>query len=169
MSNSIKLDWDALDYRILQNGAISLYWQQSFLDVDIQWFRQNEYAIYLLDSSGWSNIEVFYDAISKTLNFPDYFGCNLHALNDCLSGIEFPESGKILLVFSKFPTFPKEFLDFAWDILDIIEINSRRYLLEGKRFILLIQSDDPKLSFAPVGAHAVHRNQAEWSNSKRGL
>lgn len=54
-------------------------------------------------------------------------------------------------------------------LLDIFAYQARCAILIGNRIIYLVQSNDPQLSFEPVGAMPVMWNDAEWLNSKRGL
>jgi hypothetical protein len=88
--------------------------------------------------------------------------------NDCLSDIEVPEPG-LLLVMHGFDEVTRKDGSFAQALLDVCADNSRRFLLTGQRFLVLIQSDDPRLAFDPVGRTAVTWNPQEWLNSNRGL
>ena len=80
-----------------------------------------------------------------------------------------PESGGRVLVFNKYDSFATKVPQVAWAVLDIVEINSRRMLLFGRRLIILVQSDDPEISFEPIGASSVMWNRKEWLNESRGL
>ncbi len=158
-----------LDTQILKSGPVSLYLNPAFLEEDISWFDENGYQIFRFDCLKWFTVETFHKAISNILKFPDYYGRNLDALNDCLGDNQAFNSDKILLVFDGFQKFAQEFMDTAFGILDIIADKSREYLVDGIRLILLIQSDDPKLHFEPVGASSVQWNRKEWLNKNRGL
>lgn len=48
-----------------------------------------------LDCSKFSNENIFYDEIIPIFGFPDFFGRNINALIDCLSGLRYPEEGMI--------------------------------------------------------------------------
>lgn len=50
-----------------------------------------------------------------------------------------------------------------------MEKNSRLLLLFGLRLIVLVQSNDPEISFDPVGGRSVMWNGREWFNKSRGL
>jgi hypothetical protein len=39
--------------------------------------------------------------------------------------------------------------------------------LIGRRLMCLVQSDDPRITFPPVGATGVGWNEAEWLDAKR--
>jgi len=53
--------------------------------------------------------------------------------------------------------------------LAIFADQARCAILIGNRIICLVQSNDPQLSFGPVGAMPVMWNDAECLNSRRGL
>src|SRR5687767_14438090 len=104
----------------------------------------------------------FHTDVSKALGFPDFYGRNLDAFSDSLSDIVIPDEGGTALILYRYDLFAERLPDVAWHVLDIIEINSRRFLLFGKPLIALIQSDDPSISIAPVGARSVMWNPCEW-------
>jgi RNAse (barnase) inhibitor barstar len=152
-------DYRRLDLNILRKGAIELYSNRTLLEEACQWFRGENYHVFVFQCAGWESTNDFHEAISNTLHFPDYYGLNLDAFNDCLAYIDVPQESGCLLVFYCFDLFAKKFPHFAYDVLDIIEINSRRFLLYGERLIALLQSDDPNISFKPVGARSISLNQ----------
>jgi len=158
-----------LDTQILKSGSVSLYLNTAILEEDITWFNQNNYQIFRFDCLKWATVEAFHEDISNILKFPDYYGRNLDALNDSLGDNQAFNSDKILLVFYSLQKFAREFPETAWQILDIIALNSRYFLVGGMKLLLLIQSDDPSLYFEPVGATSVLWNRKEWLNKNRGL
>jgi len=158
-----------LDYRLLQNSFIALYLRPEFLAEDVNALKSLGYLATEFDSSSWKSEEDFFDTFADALKFPDYFGRNLDALNDCMSDIEIPFDGGLVIAFSKFDSFKIQYPDFAWNVLDIISINARRHLLFGKRLICLVQSNDSKILFKEVGAQPVVWNPREWLNKNRGL
>jgi len=162
-------DFQRLDWALLQNGAITLYLRPDFLEEDVEWLRAQGYQLDSFDCSTWSNETVMHQALSTGLDFPDYYGRNLDAFNDCISEIEIPEESGRVLILHRYDSFSAKFPKAAWDILDIIENNSRRLLLFGRRLLALVQSDDPTISFAAVGARPPRWNRREWLNKNRGL
>jgi hypothetical protein len=64
-------------------------------------------------------------------------------------------------------------------LLDILSRASHEFLLTGRRFLTLVQSDyygmnlnaldDPRLSFPQLGGRAPGWNRKEWLNRNRGL
>jgi RNAse (barnase) inhibitor barstar len=158
-----------LDWALLQNGAITLYRDPQLLEEDVEWLRGHHYRVDSFDCSAWYSESEMHEAFSSRLVFPEYYGRNIHALNDCISDIEVQlEAGRVL-VLNRYDYFAAKFPDVAWSVLDVMEINSRRLLLFGLRLIILVQSDDPEISFDPVGGRPVMWNTREWLNKARGL
>jgi RNAse (barnase) inhibitor barstar len=154
-----------LDWQVLQNGWTSLYWQESILDKDLDWFQKEKYIVIDIDSTKWTDESRLHKDLKKQLNFPNYYGENLNALNDCLSDLEIKEAG-LVIAFRHF-----QFVDkyFAHRLLDIFACKTRLHSLFGKRLLLLIQVDNPKYQIEPVGSSSVLWNGAEWLDSKRSL
>ena len=162
-------DLKRLDYRLLQNSFVTLYFHSQYLAEDIAVLKSLGYLAIEFDSSSWNSIEDFYDAFADALKFPNWFGRNLDALNDCLIDVEIPFDGGLVIACSKFDSFQARFPDFTWKVLDILSIKARRHLLFGKRLICLLQSSHPNISFDVVGAQPVIWNSREWLNKNRGL
>lgn len=158
-----------LDWELLQNGPVSLYFQRTVLEEDLQWLRTNAYVIDGFDCSHWQTEEHMHSDLAATLVFPDYYGKNLDALNDCLSDMEIPETGGRVLVFQNFDRFGQKFEKVAGTVLDIIAEKSRHFLLFGERLICLVQSNDPRISFERLGGTPANWNRKEWLNKNRGL
>jgi RNAse (barnase) inhibitor barstar len=161
--------WQRLDWRLLQNGPIAMYLRRVVLEDDISWFVENGYRVDRLDCSTWVDKEIAHTALSNTLAFPDYYGRNLDAFNDCMSDLEVPIEGGRVIVLERFDVPAAGLGDFAYVLLDIVASTARDKLLFGRRLIALVQSNDPALGFPPVGATPVGWNPREWLNSARGL
>jgi RNAse (barnase) inhibitor barstar len=162
-------DYQRLDFTLIRNGAITLYYRNDFLSEDLAWLESHGYRLNRFDCSAWETEQQMHNAFAQVLEFPGYYGRNLNALNDCLSDIEVPDNGGLVLVLQHYGAFAARLPELAWKVLDIIERNSRTYLLFGRHLLALVQSDDPAISFAPVGACAVDWNRREWLNKSRGL
>lgn len=158
-----------LDRQLLQNGPITLYFKRQVLEEDAEWFCQQNYEVVTFDCREWKSPDDFFTDVSQRLSFPEYFGRNLNAFNDCLSEIALPRKRGMVLIFLGFETFTARHPRLAEGILDIIATNAYRFLLDSYQLITLVQSDNPKLSFQPVGAHPVLWNPREWLNKNRGL
>lgn len=162
-------EFQRLDLVLLQNGAVTLYFRSQVLAEDVKWLKRNDYRVDSLECSVWFSESEMHEALSGGLEFPGYYGRNLDALNDCIGDIEIPDEGGRVVVFNRYDFFAARFPDTAWSILDIMEINSRRLLLFGRRLIVLVQSDDPEIFFEPIGGRPVLWNRREWLNTSRDL
>jgi hypothetical protein len=107
------------------------------------------------------------------LDFPDYYGQNLDAFNDCMRDVVdqrygwLPDAAGLVLVFMGYDGFATRRPGPAHAVLDIMAVRSRSALLVGRRLLTLVQTDDPKLRFEPVGALPVAWNDAEWLDADR--
>jgi hypothetical protein len=162
-------DFERLDYALLQNGPISLYYRSEVLAADLDWLTAHEYRIDSFDCSVWRGEKDMHAGLAEKLNFPKYPFPNLDGLNDFLSDLDISETGGRVLVFHRFDMFVAKDPSIAWTLLDIVASNSRYFLLLGKHLMSLVQSDDPKIQFNPVGACPVTWNRKEWLNKSRGL
>jgi RNAse (barnase) inhibitor barstar len=149
---------DRLDWIILQNGWSSLYCRQDVLESDLLWFRTAGFKIIEISCSDWDKSDVIHQSLKKALSFPDYYGNNLHALNDCLSDVEIPGEG-LIVVFKFFDTVQQQ---VGQKIVDIFANNSRRHILFGRKLILLIQVSSRGFNLADVGGSPVLWNGTEF-------
>lgn len=163
-------DLGRLDWRLLQNGFINLYWRTNYLDEDVQKLEQLNYKIVTFDCSLWKTMPECAADFSSKLNI-QWQGNSLDALDDLLADVDIPFESGLVLVFSKYNLLKKiePRASWSWDILDILASNGRQHLLFGKRLVCMVQVDEPTLAFQPVGAQAVNWNPREWLNKNRGL
>ena len=159
---------ERLDWKLLERGAVALYYRSSVLSADLGWFRQQNYVIHELNASGWTNPGAFHADVKRVLGFPEHYSSNLASWVDCLPEIAVPDESGIVLAFRQYDAFAKAQPQLAQNILDSIESTSRRFLLTGRRLLALVQSDDPRIRFERVGAMPVTWNPREWLDSDRG-
>jgi RNAse (barnase) inhibitor barstar len=158
------------DFQLRRVGPVIVYYQPEVLNSDILKLQQQlGYQVDRLDCMTWSSIKEMLEQIASALQFPDYFGKNFSALNDCLSDFEIPDQGGRLLVFERFDDFAKKYADAAQETLDIIARSSNYRMLFGKRFLLFVRSDDPRIRFDGLGGTSADWNPAEWLDSARGI
>ena len=146
------------DWQILQNGWTALYLRPSVLDAELVWFRKEGFQIAEMDCGDWKNEEEFHKQLKGVLNFPDYYGRNMNALNDCLSDLVIEEPG-FLMVFGHYDSVPA---DFAHVMLEAWAEASRGHILFGRKLITLVQVNDPHYSLPLVGACPPTWNRREW-------
>lgn len=150
------------------NGSVIKFWRQSVMEKYIENIKKEGFDVYTFDCFNWDK-QTCLKEIGTTLGFPDYYGMNLDAFNDCLSDIV-PDNEGLVLVFKNFDKFNEIYKETAYHVLDIIQDNSWKLLVRNqKKLMAYIHSDDPNLLIEPVGAMTVHWNNEEWSNKSRGL
>jgi RNAse (barnase) inhibitor barstar len=161
--NNDPSEWQRLDWTILQDNSPNIYWRQQYLEEDIAWLESEGYQIVRLDCSSWSDDNLFHTDLYKKVQFPDYYGRNFNALNDCMRDLESREAGLVIVL---------EHFD-AWDsemgqaLIEIFDRASRFHLLLGERIMVLIQVNDPKATFEPIKSTAPIWNRREWLNKDR--
>jgi len=155
--------WKRLDWAILKNGWTSLYWNVTILENDLKWFEKELYTIADFDCRTWTTLKEMHRQLKQALDFPDYYGENAAALNDCLSELEIPGTG-LVVVFRHLDNMNPEQIQ---SLLDLFARASRWHLLFGKRLMVLAQVDNADFEVAPVGACSVMWNMAEWLDSDR--
>jgi len=174
--------WDAdaettrpVDFRLVQTSFIAMFWRPALLEDTLGQLRSLDYRVIEFDAGAWSSDAEMYGDIASQLGFPDYFGRNLDALNDCMSDVASGSYGwsvgtdtGLVIVLREFDAFAAGNRRIAQRLLEIIAVQARYAMLFGHRIICLVQSNDPRSDFEPVGA-AVAWNDAEWFDSERGL
>ena len=153
----------------MQNSPIALYWNFEIWRKHTDWFGQHGYKVISFDAAKWCTEEAFHEDLKAGLEFPDYYGMNMDALDECLGDLEFHDLDGIVIAIKNYQVFEKLLPRTAQVLLDVLADNSWTQLLFGKRLVALVQTDQADASFAPVGAKPVLWNPEEWLNSKRGL
>jgi hypothetical protein len=158
-----------LDLQLLERGAVALYCKPSVLAADLSWFREHGYSIHELSAAGWLTAADFHETAKRALNFPAHYVQNLASWVDCVAELAVPDESGTVIAFRQYDVFVRAQPQMAQTILDSIETTSRRFLLTGRRFLALVQSDDPRVRFERVGAMPVTWNPREWTDADRGL
>jgi RNAse (barnase) inhibitor barstar len=163
------------DFRLVRNSFVTMFWKLAVLEEATGWLKDHGYHLTTLDASAWTVPSDMHRELAAALDFPDYYGHNLDALNDCMGDVAAGDYGTpadatgLVLVLTDFDTFAASHRPSAQALLEIFAGQARSAALFGRRMICLVQSGDPKLNFEPVGATPVGWNDAEWLNAQRGL
>lgn len=173
-------DWDRLDWKILRDGGIGLYWRREYLIEDAKWFGDRGYRIYEFDCATWGDEQELFSQVKRTMCFPEWFGHNFDALNDCMSDLELPQDGGAAIILDRFDVYATgpgssplpggecaAVVGKAWTLLDILARATRFHLLNGGRVVTLVQSDDPTLQIGKLGGETPQWNRREWLNANR--
>jgi RNAse (barnase) inhibitor barstar len=165
-------EYSAFDYEILRDGGIALYRSNDYLEEDVEQLRLAGYHVYRIDCKEWKSELDMHNSLSLELSFPSYYGKNLNALNDVITDVYVPAAGGLVLVLLHFDVFAKgagSVHPLTEALLESLSRASHQSLLTGKRFLTLVQSDEPSMSFPKLGLSAPSWNRREWLNKDRGL
>ena len=158
------------DCTLLHISPVTMYYSREIIEDDVNTLAELGYIVRRFDATRWENFpNTFFTDFSEIMEFPEGWGTNLDSLEDCLGDIEVPDAGGVVIVFDTFDQFANSHTELAWSILDIIAYQSRLKQIFGKTLIALVQSDDPRIRFEPVGASRVFWNEREFFDSNRGL
>jgi len=157
---------EALWKSLMRDGSVVMFWRHSIVETKVEQLDAEGFDFYRFECESWDRQKCLRE-IGITLEFPDYYGNNLEALNDCLSDIV-PKHEGIVFIFKNFDKFYERDKSTALHVLDIIQTNSWRLLVEEqKKLIVFLHSSDPQLRIEPVGAFPVAWNNEEWLDSSR--
>ena len=156
-------EWHNLDWTILRNSSISIYWRHEYLDEDIEWFQKEKYNVTRFDCSTWTDEDKMHHELFIKLKLPDYYGSNYDALDECLEDINIKDTG-LIIVFEHFDKLTK---DTRQVLLDIFDRSARFHLLMGHRIINLIQVDNADTEFEQIKAYHANWNRREWQTTDR--
>jgi hypothetical protein len=149
------------DYLLLVNGFVQLFRRKSALDETVTTLDGLGYDVVQVDASGWATEDDLHRGLAVALNFPDDYGQNLDALNDCLGDVvsysygTSAEATGLALVLTGYDRFADHRPDSAQAVLDIFARRARSGALIGHRMTCLVQCDNPATAFAPVGAQPI--------------
>ena len=152
---------------LIENGSVIMFWKNSLMERNIEQLKQEGFDVYDFDCTNWDEKKIHKD-LAETLNFTDYYGENLDAFNDCLSDVETENKG-FVLIFRNYDVFSHKHSELAYDLLDIIQTQSWRFLIKGTVLMSFVQSNDINLTFPPIGRMRADWNIEEWSDDSRGL
>jgi RNAse (barnase) inhibitor barstar len=159
-------DENSADFRLAQNGFVTLFWQPAVLEVTLGELADLGYRVVTVDAASWASEADLHRELAALLEFPDYYGENLDALNDCVRQLAEAERA-FALVLWHYDRFRARNPLVAHTVLDIVADQGRVAALTGHKLLCLVQSDDPDIRFAPVGATSVNWNDLEWLEAKR--
>lgn len=168
---------ESLDWRILRDGGLALYWRREFFEEDVRWFQQQGYRVVLFKCAAWHSNEEMHVEFQRALGFSDYYGRNFDAMDDEMEDLQVPELGGTAVALVHFDAYVqgagaatlRPSAPPAKILLDTLARASRHFLLTGRRMVTLIQTDDPHSHFCGLGSVCAYWNWREWMNKDRGL
>lgn len=114
-----------IDYQIISNGWLQLYFSHGVLKEDLSWLEKEGYEILQFNCSHLNHLM---EQFKEQFRFPNYFHNNLDSLNDCLRDIEIRGIG-IAIVLKNIDNLKKEFSD---NLLEIFVNMARLNFIVGK-------------------------------------
>jgi len=159
-----KLRDDNIDLAIVAKGGISLYYNPSGFDYDVQLLSAKGYKMIEFDNRViTTEIELHLDLQGK-LGFPAY-GKGFDALNDFMRDYEVTAIGDVL-VFRKLDHLDARSI---YHLLDVFALHCRRNIAIGKKLLILAQVDNPNFSVKePIGSLNFWLwNDQEWFEGNR--
>jgi hypothetical protein len=160
-------------FALAQNSFVSMFFRRSMLEDFAGWLREQGYQLVEVDCQEPRDSTEMLVALGRAFSFPEYYGRNLNALNDCMRDVAGYHYGALdsatgtVLILNRYDAFAALDGNAAHAILDIFAGQARSAALIGHRMLCLVQSNDPRLTFEPVGAMPVIWNPREWLDSSR--
>lgn len=155
------------------DSAVNKYFRVAVLERDVAVLREAGYHVVRGQASAWLSEDDAHTDLARMFDFPDYYGRNWDAFNDCLRDVRahaygFPaDAAGVVMVLTGFDAFAARCPREARLLLDVY-VNQQRYgLIRGAQLICFVQSDDPRLRLDAVGGMVPQWNSAEWFDSKR--
>jgi RNAse (barnase) inhibitor barstar len=167
-----------LDWTILRDGGVALYCKPEILTQDLNWLESKGYGIVSFEAGEWSCEEQMHLELKSALSFPDYYGRNLDALNECIcEDLVVPDEGGLVLVFRSYDRFASAVqLDiraggrsFAEIVLHVLAHAVRFHMLFGRRLLIIVQSGNPRIRFDNLAPVFADWNPREWFDKNRDL
>lgn len=160
---------ERVDWQFLQNGSVNLFWREEIFDAAIDALEELGYKAIKLN---FQSVEKFTFDISDALKWEEHFG--YYPWNGVMAALEegfeeepFSSANDAVFCLSGFHKMMEQDPYLAKYFLNILEDTSRIYLLFGKRFISLIQTNDPNFHSEPLRRRSAHWNTLEWENVSR--
>jgi len=161
-------DWQRLDWLILRDGGISLYRRPQLLAEDMRWFAAEKYDIYEFHCQRWDSTDALFSDFESVLSLSECH--NFDALDDDLTDLAIRDDGGALLVLHKFDVYAggsgAQLMGSGQPeyevLLDVLVRACRFFLLNSRRFVTLIQTEDPRFRTVRLGAVSADWNHREW-------
>jgi hypothetical protein len=167
-------DWDKPDFALIQNGFVHKFHSPDVLATAANVLAESGYRVVKVDASRWEGSSEMHRDIAAALSFPDYYGKNLNALDDCLDDVARGDYGwnasdrGLVFVIDNIDNFWASEPEVGFALLDIYNRNASLAALYGNRLMCLVRSDDARWDPPSFGAYRASWNPAEWMDKNRG-
>lgn len=111
-----------------------------------EWGVKSDVLVVHVPEGVGSRVELF-EAYAKLLGFPDYFGENWDAFDECLRDLSWIHSSEIVIVHSDIPGLSSDDLNVYLRVL----LDAMRHHSEAKRLLLVVAfSEQSRSSLEPL-------------------
>jgi RNAse (barnase) inhibitor barstar len=141
--------WKRLDYEIISRGFLKPYNDYQVLKDNTEWFVSEGYKIITFDCTEWTDKKAMHDSLHNQFDFPNYYGHNWDALQECLNEIEIQENGLVVI----FDNFNNMNIKDAHTLIDVFVSSAQRHLIFSERLLVLVKVENRKFSLNPFGAN----------------
>lgn len=150
-------DLNRLDWELLQNSNINLYYKLDHFNSDIKWLEENLYKVVVLKCADWkenADIDNYFLKLGVHYN-----NCsNLNGLYDCIDDLNFPNMSDGAIVLRDLDVFIERFgKDYVDGFMDVLSNRARNYLLFGTRLVILAYSSKEITTFDKYGGLSMLR------------
>ncbi len=101
-------------------------------------------AVFVLDGKKALGKEEFLEHIAKALHFPDYFGNNWDAFEDCLTDMSWQEAKGYIMLYQDFGVFAERSPEQFGVALEIFKDSAEFWRTHKKLFLILLHGTGPK-------------------------
>lgn len=133
-----------VDFDMARNGFVGRADDSERRAETVGWLEAAGYRVLRFDAANWNGTREMLREIGQALTFPDSFGMNLDALDDCLGDVAEGEYGwtggetGIVLLFTSFSDFRSVDDTAATALMDIVSSRSRYAALFGNRILTVV-------------------------------
>lgn len=144
-----------------------MFRRPAFFDRALTALREENYRVISVDARTDASLRRDFTAgleWERQFGYAPWTG-NLNALHDALAFEEiFTDVAGVVFAISRYDLLNDRDPKSAWAILDLIETNSRYHLIDGRRLLAFVQTDDPLFTATGLGA-----GMAWWNGEEARL
>ena len=155
------MDPENLEVFVLRSRSMWRYNDLGVLESDCSLLEELGYKKTDLDFQGLKTDSDLHRLFAAQLSFPDYYGNNLDALNDCLCGLEVVNARGRILVLRNFDSCILDQPEIATSVLDILAGAIWSHLARSERMFVFVHTDDEEIELPEIGKFTPVLNHSE--------